>query len=392
MEIDNRGAKAMLALIRSALIEDEALSKEDEEIIKNNIEEIYKISKRNDIAQLIGHALDKTELISPDNVYYQKLQEQTYLAVFRYEGMCFELERMREVFEEAKIHFIPLKGAVIRSLYPEGWMRTSSDIDVLVKPEDLDLAMKLLSTKLGYKLTREGTHDRSFFTEGGVHIELHFDLVEPGKANSASEVLSDVWKYAAAVGDGKYECELTDGMFYFYHIAHLAKHLECAGAGIRPFIDLWLINNSNKRNDNERKELLCSCSLDRFASLCDELSLHWMEKNENISSTARKLEHFVMNCGIYGSEENRIAIDKKHRGGTFGYVLRRLFLPYKILGTLYPIIKRHKWLTPFCQIARWFKLLSGKMAKKAIGEIKISNSTSSQDVKEIQNFMSEIGL
>ena len=389
---DMKVTDAMIALIRTVFKDDETLDAESQDVIRNNTEEIYKIAKCNDMAHLIGYALEKADMISPDNKYFVKLQEQTYLAIFRYEGMAFELERMREELERAEICFIPLKGAVIRSLYPEGWMRTSSDIDILVRPEDIERASEVLTSKLGYNLTQESTHDYSFFTEGGIHIELHFDLVEAGRANSASEVLSDVWKHARAVNGKNFERELEDGMFYFYHIAHLAKHLEVAGAGMRPVIDLWLINNRMERDEKSRFELLSRCSLDKFASFCDELAEKWMGEKKEISSQAEKLGQFILGCGIYGSEENRIIISKGKNGGTFRYILSRLFLPYETLALLYPIIKKQKWLFPFCQVARWFKLLSGNMAKKAIGEVKMSSSTTAEELEEMERFMSEIGL
>ena len=129
-----------------------------------------------------------------------------------------------------------------------------------------------------------------------------------------------------------------------------------------------------------------------FARLCDELSAHWLGEQELRGTTVRKFEYFVLNCGIYGSEENRILISKKNKGGTLGYVWRRLFLPYETLVMLFPILKKHKWLMPFCQVARWFKLRSREMAKKAIWEVKISSATTRRDVEKMQAFLTEIGL
>ena len=32
-----------------------------------------------------------------------------------------------------------------------------------------------------------------------------------------------------------------DKMFYFYHVAHMAKHFEIGGCGVRPFLDSYLL-------------------------------------------------------------------------------------------------------------------------------------------------------
>ena len=105
-----------------------------------------------------------------------------------------------------------------------------------------------------------------------------------------------------------------------------------------------------------------------------------------------KLEAFVLECGAYGSEENKIAIDRKRNKGVFGYVVSRIFMPYDLLAELYPIILKRKWMTPFCQMARWFKLIGSKRAKKAFAEIKANAAISARSVEEMQEFLDYIGL
>ena len=245
--------------------------------------------------------------------------------------------------------------------------------------------------KLEYKKGIEGTHDRSFHSEGGVHVELHFTLIEDERANLAQDVLKDAWDHATVADGKKYEHVFSDEMFYFYHIAHIAKHIEHAGSGIRPFIDLWLINKKEK-NPAARQKLLKRCSLDDFARICDELADYWMGETESLSELCKRFEVFILNCGIYGSEENRIAISRKNGKSTLRYVFFRIFMPYSSLKQVYPIIKKHKWLIPFCQMARWFKLLTGKKTRQAVNELRISSSTSKKDIDELQLFLRDIGL
>ena len=389
--LDLKVADAIFSLLRSVLRDDCTLSDKDVEVIKCNLHEIYAVSKRNDMAHLVGYALEKQSLISPKDEIFAKFQKQQYLAMYRCEGMEYEIARIRDFFENEKIGFIMLKGAVVRELYPEGWMRTSSDIDVLVHREDLDRAEELLLNKLEYKKGREGTHDRSFHSDGGVHVELHFTLIEDERANLAQDVLKDAWDHATVADGKKYEHVFSDEMFYFYHIAHIAKHIEHAGSGIRPFIDLWLINKKEK-NPAARQKLLKRCSLDDFARICDELADYWMGETESLSELCKRFEVFILNCGIYGSEENRIAISRKNGKSTLRYVFFRIFMPYSSLKQVYPIIKKHKWLIPFCQMARWFKLLTGEKTRQAVNELRVSSNTSKKDIDELQLFLRDIGL
>ena len=56
--IDLKVTDAMLALIRTVLCDDAVVTDEEAEIIKNNLHEIFDISKRNDMAHLVGVALE----------------------------------------------------------------------------------------------------------------------------------------------------------------------------------------------------------------------------------------------------------------------------------------------------------------------------------------------
>ena len=78
------------------------------------------------------------------------LEQYISKAVFRYEQLNYENERICMALEKAQIPFIPLKGSIIRKYYPESWMRTSCDVDVLVHEEDAEKAVDVLVKEYGY--------------------------------------------------------------------------------------------------------------------------------------------------------------------------------------------------------------------------------------------------
>ena len=86
---------------------------------------LYKLSKAHDLAHLVGDTLIKNDLIGNDEIK-EKYQKQVMIAIYRYEKINYELNRLRSALNEAQIPFIPLKGSVLRQYYPEPWMRTSS--------------------------------------------------------------------------------------------------------------------------------------------------------------------------------------------------------------------------------------------------------------------------
>ena len=111
---------------------------------------LYRLSKDHDLAHLVGNALIKNSLISNDEIRAE-FQKQIMLAVYRQERLDGELNRLRRVLNAAEIRFIPLKGAVLRRYYPEPWMRTSCDIDILVHESDLERTLAVLKEKMAYR-------------------------------------------------------------------------------------------------------------------------------------------------------------------------------------------------------------------------------------------------
>ena len=365
------------------------------------LSELYRLSKAHDVAHLVGDSLSKCGVFAnlPDTLEENeratiekikaKFDEQIFTAVYRYENINYELERLKEAMEEAEIPFIPLKGSVIRKYYPEPWMRTSCDIDILVKKEDLDKASLFLTSNLQYLKEERATHDISFFSSNGVHIELHFDLVEEGRAKNAIKILSGVWEQVVLSKGSNYCYEMHDAFFYFYHIAHMAKHLESGGCGVRPFIDLLILDNMDHADNNERNELLSKGALLQFANASRKLSKVWFigDASDDISG---QMQEFVLQGGSYGSVDNRVAAKKKH--GKIRYLLSRIFIPWAKLKRYYPILEKDPILMPIMQIRRWFMLLNPNVRKMVKMELAANKNIQNTQLKDTQTLLKNIGL
>lgn len=382
--------RAVLKLLAAELGESITVTPEERENIRASLDKIYQYAKRNDMAHLVGYALTKNQLLFEADPCFALFESEQFTAMVRQERQDFELSRMCEALEEAGIDFIPLKGAIMRGLYPEPWMRTSCDIDILVKKEDLDTARRCMLETLRYKKGKESLHDESFDCGGAVHVELHFTLIEENRAEHSSKVMRDVWSRVDSAQGKQHQKQMSDEMFYFYHVAHIAKHFEEGGIGVRPFLDLYLLTRDNT-NDGKRGELLHRGGLDTFERVVRALTEFWFVGGE-VDELGRRTEIFVLRCGAYGSLSNSILLAKDRAGGSRGYLISRIFMPYESIKYSYPTLEKHKWLLPFCQVARWFKLLSFKRAKSAAIEIKKSNQLSDREFKSLKALMRDVGL
>lgn len=387
--MEQRKNEIFFALIRSAIcgakLSETELSSCKEELLP----ELLAVSKKQDLAHLLILGLKQNGLLSQDA---QKTNEKIMMqAVLRYEQLNYDFNQVCQVLENSAIPFIPLKGSVLRRYYPEPWMRTSCDIDILVHKKDLDSAIECLVKTLNFELTGRATHDVSLYSPQRIHVELHFDLVEEGRANKAINVLNQVWDNASVCDGFNYKYEMSDEYFYFYHIAHMAKHFETGGCGIRPFLDLWLLDKIEGVSQIKRDELLASAELIQFANVSRRLSRVWFS-GADMDELSMQMQNFIFDGGLYGTSNNRVAIQQKRKGGRFGYMLSRIFVPYSKLKRYYPVLEKHPWLMPFMQVRRWFMLLRPDVARMAKREIALNGNIKKSKAEEMNVFLNNIGL
>ncbi len=386
--MDARTTELLFLLLRSAIDGNELTEKEKKEYSSACLPELLKMAAKQDVAHLLAWALKQNGLLTQADMAVEKYVMQ---AVFRYEKIQYELDCVCSVLEKNQIPFLPLKGSVIRKYYPEAWMRTSCDIDVLVHREDLDQAMVSLMEELQYKEHRRATHDVAFFSPSGVHVELHFDLVEEGRANRAKEVLRSVWEDVSLCEKSAYRYEMSDAFFYFYHVAHMAKHFEDGGCGVRPFVDLWILDHIEDADVKKRDALLKKADLFTFASAARNLRGVWFDGNK-ADSLSLQMQEYLFHGGVYGSSENRVALHQGRKGGRLGYLLSRIFVSTSKLKRYYPVLEKHPYLMPVMQVRRWFMLMKPNVAKIAKSEMTANSSVDREKAEQMHQFLNDIGL
>ncbi len=379
--------KVMMHIIKCA-IKEMPLDKEIKTILTEDfLNKIYKVSYAHDMAHLISATLDKYEIL-PEGEIAEKYREQELTAIYRYERLNFEYKLICETLENAGINFMPLKGAVLRELYPEPWMRTSCDIDIFVHRKDLKKAEKILEKELQYTKEYEGTHDITLRSVNEICIELHYDLIEDNRAKDSHKVLKDIWQNSHLKENYKYFHIMNNDMFYFYHIAHIAKHFEVGGCGIRPLLDLWLLDNkTNYRFD----KLLKQGGLLRFSYAIRSLSEVWFSGKEHDEITL-KMEKYILQGGVYGTEENHVLMRTQKSGGRIRYILSRIFVPYVNLKYEFAILQKYRFLTPVFEVYRWilFIIKGNKQSKiKKLNSIKHIPEAQKQTVADM---LEKIGL
>ena len=350
---------------------------------------LFELAQKQDLAHLIAYAIGDINFINDIEVK-QKLNRSKFIAVMRREQQTYDYNVIVKTFNDQKIPFIPLKGAVLCNYYSEAWLRTSCDIDILVKEEDLERAVKALVEVNGYTTDNKvNYHDISLFSPSNVHLELHFNILEDKE--NIDLVLSQVWEYAKQKENCGYEYVLTNEFFVFHMISHMVYHFLKGGCGVRTIMDAYVAQKTLDINKDQLYKLLGACNVIKFYESILELNAVWFENKEHSKKTLM-LENYILSGGVYGTLDNRMKVDSTKVDKKSTHIMRRIFCPYSIMKNRYPILRKHKWLLPIYEVVRWVQTIFSGKAKKLKREVDILDKTSASEKAEFKQFLEEIGL
>ncbi len=382
-------ASIMFSLIRSEVVGGAVDETVKSELTPEVYRKIYTLANGHDVAHLVASALSKNGLLGTDDVS-TGFNKKMMLALYRDTQKEYSLRQVCESLKNGNIDFMPLKGSVIRDYYPEAWMRTSCDIDVLVHKTDAAAAEKCLCDAGFIRAADRTTYDYNFFSPNKTHIELHYNL-EHDNFNVTDAVLEDAWKSAVETENGSHRYVMQLEYFILYHIAHMAKHLVHGGCGIRPFIDLWLIENKMPYDKEKLALLMQKTGLSGLwdAAVC--LGKVWLE---NASHTKRTelLEEYILSGGVYGTVKNAAKVNAAKGRGKTKTLLNMMFLSKESLSVLYPSLKKRPALYPFYQVKRWFLIFNSDKRKRVMNVTAARGDVSDNSTAATKQMLEDIGL
>lgn len=377
----------LLFSILSAELKGKELSESEKVLCTDDaVLDVLNIAQKHDIAHLICTSLLENKLL-PDNTL--KYQSFLYKAIYRYEKQNYELNRIRELLNRIGVPFILLKGSVLRQFYKSPWLRTSCDIDILVKKDDLSQAQNAIIKELEYERKGNSTHDISLFSSGGVCLELHFELKETDFRDSP--LLTDIWNSQEIAQMSEFEYGMTNELFLFYHIYHMAKHFIHGGCGIKALVDLWIIKNKMGYDESKARKFLQDNGLLDFYIKAISLTEVWFENHKH-TSILKDMEDYILQGGVYGTLEQQLAMAQNKKGGSFKLLLSKIFISYDSMLIYYPSLKKCPLLYPFYQVRRWFRIVFCGGRKRALNEMKLNRNLSQLKKEKAKRLIDELGL
>ncbi len=374
-----------IKILGSELTETELDDSVKEQLTPDVISALYSLADRHDLVYAVLSSLHKCGLTNNDEIY-DKFHQKAIMSVFRIEQIKYAFAQICDTFNQASIPYIPLKGSVIRPYYPQESMRTSCDIDILIKEENLAAAIDAMVQK-GFRCGERNYHDVSLFSQANVHLELHFNIQE--NIDKLDAVLKDAWRYVELTDGSRYQ--FTDAFFVFHMFAHMSYHFLSGGCGMKSLMDIWVMEYKMGLTYECARELLEKADIYRFAAEISKL-VKICFSGEPKDEFSDIILSYIFIGGVYGTSQNKIAIKKSKTSGTVSYALQRLFISYKNMAILYPILHKLPGLLPFCWFARLCKMLFGGKAKHTIKEMKNASNVSYDKINTITLMRERLGL
>ena len=229
----------------------------------------------------------------------------------------FAHNEVHRILSDNNIPYVILKGVASASYYKEPMLRMMGDVDVLVRPDDIAKADKLLKS-IGF-VTADDIHGDDmhigYKRNDGIACELHRRIGWAPK-NSVGDTVN---KYLYDIFEKSFEYKMSNGSCIvpckFHHglilLLHTATHLTHEGVGLRHLCD-WAVFVNSFSNDEFValfEQPLKEMGLWRFAQLltlccvshlgCDQKEWAGEDDNNLIDS----IVFDILNGGNFGTKD-----------------------------------------------------------------------------------------
>ncbi len=320
---------------------------------------------------------------------------RTYQSVAASEMQLTEIRRVLDAFETHGIEHMPLKGVLLKSMYPETEMRKMGDADILIKVEQYDTIRGIMK-ELGFTEKYESDHEFAWIKKP-VFIELHRRLI-PSYNEDYYRYYGDGWKLAKPIvgSSFRYGMDPQDELIYLF--THFAKHYRDAGIGIRHLVDFRVYRKHHPELDEGyiRKELAKLQLLEFYDNMMKTLDV-WFEDSPGDEKT-ELITQFIFTSGEFGrSYRSNLssALKETKKGNSVqeikrNRVLHVLFPRYIVMSRKYRILKKVPVLLPVMWVVRIFEQMfkTSKIRRFVNERMKVE----ADEISAYQQSLNDVGL
>lgn len=349
-------------------------------------------AKKHHIIPMLYYGVQYSGITPPAEIM-QFSELATFKNISVSQNQLYALEQIYKAFDENEIDYMPLKGSVLKFVYPKPEMRPMGDADILIKNEQTEKINAVISN-LGYvkNESHKGDYDTVWDKKGVLHLELHWNIVSPIN-RVYYKYFQSGWQFARKENNDsrKYEMAPEDNLVYLF--THFANHYRYGGIGIRHLTDFYIFIMKNSGLDNKKIEsALSEMGLLQFYKNVLNTADVWFN-GKNSTEITDFITDKIFSSGSYGtraahnvSSEIRISGAKgKHR------LIKKIFPARSDMEHNFPIVKKHPILIPFLWVFRWVRALLFRR-KKIKSEYDNTKNVSSLQIDKYSEELKYVGL
>lgn len=380
-----KNGKALCALIGAA-VTGQNLSVSDD----FDLDTALRVACSHNMLPIAYHALNRAGFTGKE---MDRAAKDAGNMVFKQAKLKGMENKLSSAFSSKNIPYYILKGTQIQKYYPENMVRITTDSDFYVDEKNIE-AVKTIMTDFGFELLEYNAAEKSYeYTkQPRYNIEIHCLLDNTDKPDEL-EFLSSL--LLNPIQDEGSMLRFNDEDMYLQVFFHLYKHFSQSGAGIKMFLDVFVLRRELTLDTKRIKEKLESIGLDRFHSavlrLCDVL----FNGAKSDSATDRFAEA-VISGGAFGVEginigQNKIVSSDNPEAEKKAVVSKRLGTDKENMKKRYPVLKKAPFLLPFCYGFKAVKcvVIHPKEALSICGYLR---GLSSKNIKLKEKILTDVGL
>lgn len=323
---------------------------------------VYTTGKKHRILPLLYYGIVNCGQTPPKDIF-AKFESALFQGVAIGHNQLYELSGIFSAFEKNGIKYLPLKGSVIKELYPKPEMRVMGDADILIT-EHNDEIIEEIMTSLGFSFYKKNGNVDSWTKGNTILIEIHKSLFSSENTDFNS-YYADIWKKTISINESHTHFELSDEDTFIYLFTHFVKHFRNAGIGIRHITDLFVYSKVKPKLDynyieNEMKKLKL---YDFYSNVMHTVKVwFYSEKPDEITDF---ITEKIITSGAFGTYDDYIttnALKKYAKSDSservrYNMILNTVFLPYSGMCKKYPFLKKAPYLLPIMWIFRFFETI-----------------------------------
>ena len=320
-----------------------------------DLERLYEAAEKHMISAAVGMALETARVSDARFVKAAALAQR--------KAALLDADRaaIQEKLEEAGIWYMPLKGAVLKELYPRFGMREMADIDILIDADRAEDVRQIMEG-LGFVTDSFGCfHDDAYSKPPVSHFEMHRTLFSAAAESQLHAYYADVRERLIPEEGSQYGFRFTDEDFYLYLIAHEYKHYTGGGTGLRSLLDTYVFLRTKSLDEAYVAREAERLGIADFERKNRSLAFRLFDGEELTPEERERLDYMICS-GTFGTAENDVGAQIAEKG-RWAYFLSWLHPSREIMIESFPVLREKPALTPVFRVWRLIRaFVSGDRA------------------------------